>query len=110
MISGFVLASLLTRCPSLNLRLGHLFFYSTSQHLYEPNWEQARDCVFERKELFTYLPLDVQPFVGDPWRLVEHLKALADADREKLKSSWLVELLDLEPGGEQTAARSGDTT
>lgn len=67
---------LLLRDKGINVQPGLLHFYAASQHLYEPNFEQAYQCT-EGEILGTVKPVDLNQFLSYD-DLVLHLWAVAN--------------------------------
>lgn len=62
------------------IHLGTLTFTAGSQHLYEEHFELAKNCTFEPEPAFTYQPIAPELYQSDPYRLLKHVKSLADRD------------------------------
>jgi len=85
MLAGYVLLKL-----GPPLQLGSLYHSAGSRHLYESDWEGVKKCIEgDQTPEFEYPPFDPFEFdsAGD---LVEHLWALAELDKTKLKGTFLV--------------------
>jgi len=89
MLAGYVLCEL----GSADLTLGNLYHFAGSRHLYERNWDGARDCLGNWFQAFEYKPFDAAFEYSA--NLVAHLWALAERNRDGLYGTWLTETLDL---------------
>ena len=93
--------TMLTGLVALHLRaasgrapkLGTLTMNCGSQHLYEPQWQDAMSaCGLGAASLFDYDEFNPLEF-GDPDNLIEHLWALANRNEAGLRGRWLRELV-----------------
>jgi thymidylate synthase len=92
MLAGFVILEL----GDPTLKPGVLFQYAGSRHLYEPEWEAAKDLLkYSDYPLFYPAPFDPATQFKSGTDLITHLWGLAERDEKKLRSSWLTELLTL---------------
>lgn len=93
MLAGYVLLEL----GDTRLRLGTLYQYAASRHLYERDWERADTLLRDDREGVTHVPKVFDPLVqfASAADLVAHLWALARRDETGLRSTWLNELLSL---------------
>lgn len=69
--------------------LGFLYHTANSRHLYEENWEDAKECAAVKESSFDYSPLKLWEFTSGE-ALTSHLWALARG--EKTNREWLQEL------------------
>lgn len=98
MISGFILLGLKWRSQSGlfdDAMLGNLYFTAGSQHLYEQHWEQGKNCVFKGEPLFSYEPFNTFGYYDAPYKLVDHLWAVARGKKDLVTTGFLYELFDL---------------
>ena len=79
------------------LRLGHLYQYSASRHLYERDWEKAEALTGTNEQAVLFTPKLLNPLAqfNDGADLIAHLWALARRDHAAVKRTWLTELLTL---------------
>lgn len=81
--TAYLIAYLRTAYPVVfteEIHLGTLTFTAGSQHLYEEHFEAAKNCTFEPEPGFTYQPIAPTFYQSDPYRLLAHVKSLADRD------------------------------
>ena len=88
MISLFVAAMYMKR-EGTTLSLGDLHFYAASQHIYENNFNASATCMDDTDQKFEYDPIEPTEFADDPYRLIDHLYAVAKGRPQDLKSSML---------------------
>ena len=92
MIGLFVAAMYIHRTGKA-LNLGTLYFNAASQHIYERNFEGIKTCIQpEYGTAFEYDQIDPLEFYDEPYRLLDHLYAVAVGRPQDLKSSMLREL------------------
>jgi len=96
MLAGFVILNL----GDPTLKPGTLFQYAGSRHLYEPEWDAARELLEHMDSpLFNPEPFDPITQFENSGDLIMHLWGLAERDEKKLRSGWLTELLTIKKGG-----------
>lgn len=110
MVSGYLAALIMHLRPGFGVELGALHMNMGSSHMYERHWDQARNIVelssspakyeyddydhyVDRLTTWRHEPFNPGLYWQRPHDLVDHLKALADRDRDGLKGPWLTELL-----------------
>jgi thymidylate synthase len=81
------------RARGVNVELGHLYLRAGSSHIYEPNFEAAKECLNDHEPAFSYKPLNLDEFKDDT-ALWNHLKLLADKRFTEMQHQWLSELFD----------------
>lgn len=111
--TAFLIAYMRTAYPEVfnyEIHLGTLTFTAGSQHLYDEHLEPARTCTFESDPRFSYRPIAPALYQQDPYRLLSHVKSLADRRREDSPfldvmsngTGYLAELYDLGGNEEKT--------
>lgn len=83
MISAFLIAYMRTAYPDAfteTIHLGNMTFTAGSQHLYEQHLEQAANCVWQPDAQFDYADVNPEMYQAEPYRLLAHIKSLADKD------------------------------
>ena len=87
-LSAFIALSL--RAWDNKYELGNLYFYAASQHMYESNFEGAKNCM-DSEIIADYKPIDLDQF-QEPDDLVKHLWMLADGMTDFCNADWLKEI------------------
>jgi thymidylate synthase len=87
-LSAFIALSL--RAWDNKYELGNLYFYAASQHMYESNFEGAKNCM-DSEIIADYKPIDLDQF-QEPEDLVKHLWMLADGMTDFCNADWLKEI------------------
>lgn len=94
MLAGYVILYL-KEIANLNLKLGKLYFYSGSQHLYTKSFgytiNEVKNCICHTESDFDYAAFDPSEF-DSPQMLIEHLWSLARDKKVLMKHKWLKEL------------------